>query len=100
MTLEPGAAGFSLKTNLITRLKSWIDGPVPRRHPISDLWSGRWEPSGAKFAISFGNVVVCLQRGCGGEGGIKTIVYERSPTFTSVQIEPSNQQLTPYAFKP
>ena len=31
MTFEPGAAGFSLKTDLITTLKSWIDGPVPRR---------------------------------------------------------------------
>jgi hypothetical protein len=31
VTFEPGAAGFSLKTDLITALKNWIDGPVPRR---------------------------------------------------------------------
>ena len=40
MTFEPGAAGFSLKTDLITTLKSWIDGPVPRRHPISSVVVG------------------------------------------------------------
>jgi hypothetical protein len=28
------------------------------------------EPNGVKFAISFGSVLVCLRRGCGGEGGI------------------------------
>jgi hypothetical protein len=40
VTFEPGAAGFSLRTDLITTLKSWIDGPVPRRHPISSVVVG------------------------------------------------------------
>jgi hypothetical protein len=40
VTFEPGAAGFSLRTNLITTLKSWIDGPVPRRRPISSVVVG------------------------------------------------------------
>jgi hypothetical protein len=40
VTFEPGAAGFSPKTDLITALKSWIDGPVPRRHPISSVVVG------------------------------------------------------------
>ena len=56
MTFEPGAPGFSLKTDLITTLKSWIDGPVPRRHPISSVVVGG--PRGFELQTS------CAQGSC------------------------------------
>jgi hypothetical protein len=61
VTFEPGAAGFSLKTDLITTLKSWIDDPVPLRHPISSVVvAGRADLNSRPPAPKAGALAACL----------------------------------------